>query len=107
MMHMFTEPSSCYIERTAKKFAIVIYHEHHFPLENVAVNQATAYARNIFVRLHLLQLAGEQATGRRFSHDGHYARVAALSYSEAVTSVSSTRSGKLAYGLNEGEHTGV
>ena len=49
---------------TAIIATVVRYHEYNLPLENVIVNKTTAYAGNIFVGLHLLELAGEQPRSR-------------------------------------------
>ena len=43
--------------------AVVRYHEHDLPLEDVAVHQPTAYAGNIFVALHLFELAAQKPCG--------------------------------------------
>jgi hypothetical protein len=45
--------------------AVIIDHEHDFPLENIVVDQPTAYAGNVFVGLHLFKLPPEQASGCR------------------------------------------
>jgi hypothetical protein len=43
-------------------FAVVVDHEHDFPLEDIVVDQATAYAGNVFVGLHLFKLPPKQAS---------------------------------------------
>jgi hypothetical protein len=48
-------------EAAAVELAVVGDHEHDLPLEDVAVDEAAADAGDVFVRLHLLQLAGEHA----------------------------------------------
>ena len=40
-------------------FAIIIHHEHDLPLKDVVVHKPTADARQVFVRLHLLQLSAK------------------------------------------------
>lgn len=46
--------------RTAVEFAVVRYHQHHFPLEYVVVDQAARDAGDVLVALHLLQLAAQE-----------------------------------------------
>jgi hypothetical protein len=55
---------------TSVELCVVVNHEHHLPLEDIAVHQATAYAGYALVVLHLLELARQQSgrsRGRR--HD--------------------------------------
>ncbi len=44
---------------TSVEFALVVDHKHNFPFEYVAISQAAGDARNVFIGLHLFQLAGE------------------------------------------------
>lgn len=50
-------------EHTAIIFAVVGDHEHDFPFHDVVVHEPAAYARDIFVGLHLFELAAEEAGG--------------------------------------------
>ena len=51
-------------QHTSIVFAVVVYHQHHLPLEDIGIDKAAADAWNVFVSLHLLKLATEEA-GRR------------------------------------------
>jgi hypothetical protein len=55
---------------TSIELCIVVNHEHHLPLKDIAVDQAAAYAGYALVILHLLELARQQpcrSRGRRHS----------------------------------------
>ena len=56
-------------QHTAVKPTVVRYHQHHLPFENVVIKQAAADAGNIFITLHLLELARKEPCSRRASHD--------------------------------------
>ena len=50
--------------RTTIELAVIRDHEHDLPFEDVVPNQAATYAGDIFVALHLLQLAAQEPGGR-------------------------------------------
>lgn len=58
--------------RTSVILAVVIDHEHYFPLEDIVVSKTTTDPRYVFVRLHLFQLPLQQRRGgRREGHSGY------------------------------------
>lgn len=48
--------------RTAVVFAILGYHEHHFPLEDIVIHKTTTYPIEVFRVLHIFELAGEETS---------------------------------------------
>lgn len=52
-----------YVASTAVVFAIVRYHEHDLPFEDVAPDETATYARNVLVALHQLELATQEPGG--------------------------------------------
>lgn len=46
--------------QTTVVFAIIGYHEHHLPFEDVVVHQATRYPGEVFGGLHVFELTGEE-----------------------------------------------
>lgn len=59
-------------ERTTIQLHIIRNHQHNLPLEHVIIHQTTAYPRDIFAGLHLLQLAREHAPCRCGGHFSLY-----------------------------------
>lgn len=53
------ERQSCPEEPPSIELALIVDYQHHFPFEYIVVCQATGYAWNIFVGLHLFELTGK------------------------------------------------
>lgn len=51
---------SLYSLTSIQAVLLLIEHDHDLPLEDIAALQATTYARDVFVRLHLLELSAEE-----------------------------------------------
>lgn len=49
--------------RTTVVFAVIGDHEHDLPFEDVVANKTAAYAGDVFVGLHLLELAAQEPGG--------------------------------------------
>ena len=46
---------------TSIESAVIRNHEHDLPFHDIIINEAAAYAWNVFVGLHLLELAAKKA----------------------------------------------
>lgn len=49
--------------RTTVVFAVIGDHEHDLPFEDVVADKTAAYAGDVFVGLHLLELAAQEPGG--------------------------------------------